>query len=224
MTTSYCIRIDVIGDELFLRERLVAWLAKKGTAIGCYETHNDNRHYHLWLKSDVRIASLRANFKYHFTDHKGNASYSIKEAEGNLQYIAKGDSVQSAPVIIVNTMGFTDDELKQAHDERWRVTAELQRSGGNVRKSFLETVLYRWTHSSLYERWKNEYEDRTVFDAIEVDRMAMQLSVWMIGEFKSMRRLLDLPIVRKYVNLCLLEIVSAQSLNDAWHRGESRFF
>lgn len=116
---SYCLRIDVKGDEGVLRSKVVDWIVKQGHAIGCYECPNDNPHYHIWLDSDKQCKSIRQNFKYNFKEHKGNGSYSIVENEGNLNYICKGESVEMAPIIIINTKSISDVDIAKAHEQYW---------------------------------------------------------------------------------------------------------
>lgn len=194
--TEYCLRIDVVGDETEFRERVVTWLAKQGRSIGCYECPGDaNPHYHVWLFSKKTCATIRANFKRYFPECKGNGSYSIKEDTGNLQYIAKGDEESKGAVIIVNTMGITEDELAQAHAARWMKTRALE-AKKQKGVTFLDVVEDR------FDEWlekRDEEAKRRGFEKMG-EPSRKEISRWLIDTFQCMRKLWDVGIVTKYTN------------------------
>lgn len=124
---SYCIRIDEINEDDY--ERVREWILKQGSAIGCREYHNGNKHMHIWLLSEKKVAAIRANFKIKFPSHKGNGSYSIKLDDGNLNYICKGPEapdVRSNPIIFVNTL-HSEDDVMRAHESYWNDLDSFQK-------------------------------------------------------------------------------------------------
>lgn len=216
---EYCIRVDVVGDEEALRARLTTWLAKYGDSLGVREGHDDNPHFHVWLKSRSKLQAVRANFKSTFKEHVGNRCYSIKAAPGNLQYLAKGDSEASSPDVFVNTMGVTDDELREAHDARWATANEIEvtrsAGGGDKPPSFFEVVQRSWRQSTLYLEVRATHGGHCL-SRWDVDSIARRIAVWLVHEFRCMKKLMDLPIIKKYVNLLILDIVSEEDLVKAW--------
>lgn len=136
---TYCLRIDVKGEEDVFRKKVVDWIVKQGNAIGCYEHPNDNHHYHIWLVSDKQCKSIRQNFKYNFKEHKGNGSYSIVEDKGNINYICKGESVDMAPIIIVNTMAISDDDIALAHEQYWLDKENYESNKPKVKNGVVQT-------------------------------------------------------------------------------------
>lgn len=204
MSREYCLRIDVVDDESSFRARVVDWVTKQGNAIGCYECPNDaNRHYHVWLRSEKTCATIRANFKRYFPECKGNGSYSIKESEGNLQYIAKGDSESQDAVIIVNTMGISEDDIVKAKADRWSKTNELKQK--DIRKkqpTFLEHVEIAW--NVWMDERKAEIEKqigkplKPTSTLHHPDRA--EIARWLVANFSTMRKLWDVGIITKYTN------------------------
>lgn len=113
---SFLLRIDAERDK---ESKIVEWVKCQGSCIGCYELVGDNSHYHFWILSKKQIASIRANFKYNFPEVKGNGSYSIKSADGNLNYICKGNKRGEEPIIVVNTMMIPPCDIAKAHQSYW---------------------------------------------------------------------------------------------------------
>lgn len=204
MMTDYSLRIDVKGDESELRKRVVEWSVNNGQAIGCYECPvgddgNANPHYHIWLRSKKTINTLRQSFKRIFPTHKGNESYSLTaptdEKKPELHYIAKGESVDENPVIIVNTFGFSDDDIAKAHVSHWEVAeqiaeakkakqAKAEKASKERKPTFTEVVWARW----LATKPRRTHYDRDF------------IAEWLLDTFNTLNKLHDTPVLVKYVN------------------------
>lgn len=129
---AYALRVDIkaTADS----ELLSTWLSGVSTDfLVCREDHGGNDHFHVFLQSEAKLASLRQSFKRKFPNHIGNDGYSLKECDGEIEqyhnYMCKGPSeIQDPDICMRQGLLYTDEWVSERHDAYWVRNGELARA------------------------------------------------------------------------------------------------
>ena len=123
MVHRYALRADLTDG---IAQGLVAWLALvAATYLVVKESHDgENPHVHVYLESDKKLAALRKDFQRKFPGNQGNAGYSLKECNDDIEaygrYMCKGKDKESMPDVIGRQgLLYTDEWVKDSHDQYW---------------------------------------------------------------------------------------------------------
>lgn len=123
---SLCVRVT-ISPELD-KEALFIFF-NKYKVIGCHEYPHNNPHYHFWCLTDLKHDTFQKSLKK--IPGVAGDKFSVKSTEGVLKYLCKGPKAVSKlkaadypgekvyPEIVINTMGITEDSIKNSHEEWW---------------------------------------------------------------------------------------------------------
>lgn len=129
MVYRYALRADLSDG---VASGLVAWLVVVATAyLVVKESHaGENPHVHVYMESDKKLAALRKDFQRKFPGNQGNAGYSMKECNDDIdaygRYMCKGADKESSPDVIARQgLLYTDEWVKDMHDQYWVNNASL---------------------------------------------------------------------------------------------------
>lgn len=123
MSYSYALRADLSAAIV---ANLASWLAAVAT---CYfvvkeVANGENPHVHMYFESDKKLAALRKDFVRKFPDNVGNAGYSLKECDDDVEaygrYCCKGPDKETMPDVFCRQgLKYTDEWVKDMHDQYW---------------------------------------------------------------------------------------------------------
>jgi hypothetical protein len=161
---AFALRCDFNHDAD--KQRLSDWLSSNCDGfIVCYEEVDDeNPHIHALLYSGKNIDTLRKSFKRVFEEKRGNAAYSLKACDGDvddyLAYICKGVDPDVGPqVVCFQGLEFDEQRVASMHARYWdenarRIRAAKERSA--AKGSMVDAVekLCREEGVRAYERKK----------------------------------------------------------------------
>lgn len=123
MAYTYAARTDKSFDKV--RD----FFASKCSGLAVREVSGENEHWHWFLRSDTKIASLRELLRRAVPELKGNGGYSLKdcpEPDRYLQYICKGSGRGRFPE--VSWSYGLDLDANKYHDAYWEENQERKRS------------------------------------------------------------------------------------------------
>lgn len=218
----------------------------KFIVIGCEEYPHSNPHYHFWIQTDYKLDTVQRKLKA-IEGINGN-KFTCKSAEGNLIYICKGPltvsqikkpdypGVKSDPVIVINTMNITQEQILESHESWWANNSNLKNDKKSKKpKTFMEVIKEWWKQDKVYEKMVNLYNSRKL--EIEssgycvsgrkvelIHEVGRQIGMELMGKFKALDKLCDLPIIKKYTNYLILDIISTEELMSAWTRSSIEYF
>lgn len=208
------------------------------SAFGVMEKPEINRHYHSYFKGSKTEDAYKKRFMKHgWLNSKGTkhqvfmckaadkykefANQTVDERQDAiLRYLCKGNSKDEMPNVILNTLGLTEEQIKDYHDRYWKVNEQL--THGKIKDkdkklTFKEVVVERWFASELYQQLKLE----DVEYHWDVSRFCYRIERWLMDEFKCLEKNdICTPTLKKYVNYLVLDVVSSEMLQKAWHRGD----
>lgn len=244
------LRVDKLSEDLidrlrsFFNERKYkvfgvyeegARVEKDGNIVWKTKSKQCNPHYHFWIESGITNDALKKAMIEPFPEFgKGNRACSNKVP--NLRYLCKGPwaslkngkctGTRREPMVVINTMEIPEDRIKEEYENFWTQNAQDVEDSKEKKPTFMETVEERWQSSVLRE--KLFYEVQALrphrVDAWDVDRMAKQVGIWLIDEFKTLKKIQDLPVNKKYVSHLMLDIIRAEELMSAWLRSNASYF
>lgn len=134
----YSLRITLDDDDKILEffKDYDCLITKEGA-----DTEVPTEHYHMILKTDIKIPALRLRIRKYF-GFKGNQDYSIKqpkdeeEVDKALRYICKGTKTR-LPTVIKN-LGYDTDDL---HRRWWETNANTKRDKGKPKEKCYEFLI-----------------------------------------------------------------------------------
>lgn len=157
--------------------------------ISCYETHSNRPHVHILVKIKVtRSVQISKLLKKQF-DFNGNADFSVKNVNPTekdfiaiSQYVCKGDDHKTLPVVIFRSPDWTDELVKQRHDEYWcNEPNETQENHIKVDLNQLDTepvVRQKIPRKTWTEKIIDELQDE--YEEVEWDWHEPKHRQWMI--------------------------------------------
>lgn len=123
MVYRYALRADLTDG---VAEGLVAWLVAVATTyLVVKESHDgENPHVHVYMESDKKLAAIRKDFQRKFPGNQGNAGYSLKECNDDIdaygRYMCKGTDRDTLPDIVARQgLLYTDEWVQDMHDQYW---------------------------------------------------------------------------------------------------------
>lgn len=108
----------------FAEKNLVGWGVRE-TVAGA------NEHWHFYVETLIKPASLRVLLKRSVPELCGNGAYSVqdvKDMDKYLRYMAKGESDAVMPEIAWKSGPvWTDEKIEELHDDYWQENQRLKK-------------------------------------------------------------------------------------------------
>lgn len=228
MPPFYSVRVTT-EDTKWVVEKLL----KGKKTICCSEVGGvtEKPHVHFILfesKSTVwrrlQQAGYTGNGCFAFTEGKDGEH----DVQNEINYICKGECLEIPPVILVNTMGFTGDQILQFQRDYWAHALKVPDSstpvgsrantgsGKRESKAIRHMIYAKFMESEALKQlvWWNTTQ-KSVYDA---DRLCYRVHLWLIETFRFMDELQDLPMHRKYVIFLVLksELLDSKMVSRLW--------
>lgn len=196
----YSLRITMDDDDA------IRGFFKDYDTLACKEgpdTEVPNEHYHLIIKTDIKIPALRIRIRNHF-GFKGNKDYSIKqpkdeeEQDKAIRYTCKGTKTKEACVVL-NNINYDTDEFRRRY---WEVNKNAKSSKGKPKEECISFLIDYFNNTrkgpvseedicDVMLQWYNEngYQNphRTVGQSI-IMQMIFNLGVRVRGNYKETLR------------------------------------
>lgn len=143
---AFALRLDVLSEAD--KENLSKWLTKEASSFFVVKEEanpNENTHYHAVFYASSKTASLRQSFRRAFPNHKGNAAYSLKECDDDVdaygRYMCKGVSRDVLPEVVCRQgLHYTDEWVRESHDEYWVNNDALKKNKLRRKMNVVETL------------------------------------------------------------------------------------
>lgn len=122
-------------SERATTETIKKWIREQdGTILVVRETDATRAHFQGYIRSPIKINTLRARIKKEF-GACGNASYSVskvKDTKLYLRYLLKGTK-ESAPDVLYSTgLEMTPEKMQELHTEYWTVSRETKKGSKSL--------------------------------------------------------------------------------------------
>jgi hypothetical protein len=173
-----------------------------------------NPHYHFIILDSSYTEGFRKSF-YRFFEKKdirykteqrgkrmlGGKNYKMKDIDKGYKYLCKGENKDTLPVIVINDVNLTDEEIKNYHSLNYGnydiVKEELQRDGTSTVKKIKEKKLSRvqeyhnWFESTCLPKYINKLQPK--FTVREIVKDILEF-------FKNLRMLYKKQLIEQYLH------------------------
>lgn len=227
MPESFLVRVTT-EDHVFVKEKLL----KGKKTICCSELGDETEKPHVhFIIFESKTTTYNRLKKAGYAGNEDFAFSTVGDGQHDVQniinYICKGESVDVPPVILVNTMGFTSEQIRQYQVDYWTHEKSKTCSGDkgarakvpskDRKPTFMDLVQAKWEETKLNElRVLWDKSDKTIWDA---DNICYHTSQWLMQEFKTtFKKLQDLPVITKYTSYLVLDIFDTVILARLWSR------
>jgi hypothetical protein len=99
--------------------------------FGVREVSGDNEHWHFYVETETKPASLRVLLKRAVPELAGNGGYSVsdvRDVDKYLRYMSKGESSAVMPELCwTSGLLWTSDKVEELHDEYWAENKEMKK-------------------------------------------------------------------------------------------------
>lgn len=122
-----CLGTTVHGGDIV--RKFLSSLDSSGYLV-CRETEASRVHYQGWIRTDMKLQTLRVRIKKAFPDAVGNKGYSLRvvrdflgseKGVGYRDYCLKGTRDALAEVVASHAIDVTPEMLQEGHDRYWKV-------------------------------------------------------------------------------------------------------
>lgn len=147
--------------------RIAEWVKTQTIRmLAVYEKDAERDHMHIMFITDLSIERMRAKILERFKELKGkrNEYYGLSvkdDMEAQERYLCKGEQEWSMPDIILCTHHYTDDKIRERHEQYWEINRQLREDSKNAKtESFLHYVCKQLPDKMDFT---NNYDKRIVF-------------------------------------------------------------
>lgn len=114
-----------------LSETKTFFESKNLAGFGVRECAGDNEHWHFYVETMIKPASLRVMLKRACPGLVGNGGYSVsdvRDVDKYLRYIAKGESSGVMPEVVYQCgLLYTTEKIEELHEEYWTENKQLKK-------------------------------------------------------------------------------------------------
>lgn len=115
----------------------------------------------------------------------------VRKVESYMKYVAKDKK-------LFKSKGFTEQHIKEQEEKSYKKNEK--------KLTFQEVVDEWWNVVKPKYVWRNDY---TIWD---VNKMYKMLRIELVDQFKTLKKLWDLPIIERYCNYLINDVVPTEIL------------